>query len=52
MGPSRPQPTEADWLQNKAVIRRLYLIEEMPLKKLVAEVANLGLYITLQIQME
>ncbi|KPM40877.1 hypothetical protein AK830_g5729 [Neonectria ditissima] len=46
MGPSRPQPTAADWLRYKATIRRLYLGEEMPLKELVTEVGNLGLVVT------
>ncbi|KAH8736363.1 ankyrin repeat-containing domain protein [Ilyonectria robusta] len=46
MGPARSQPTEAEWLEHKAIIRRLYLIEEMPLKKLVAELGGLGLVVS------
>ncbi|KAM4055232.1 clr5 domain-containing protein [Hirsutella rhossiliensis] len=46
MGPPRPQPTEEEWLRHKPAIRRLYLVEQMPLKNLVVEVANLGLTVT------
>ncbi|KAF4451319.1 putative ankyrin repeat-containing domain protein [Fusarium austroafricanum] len=42
----RPQPTEAEWLQHKTAIGQLYIVEEMPLKTLVAEVGNLGLAVT------
>ena len=46
MPPSRLKPSEAEWLRVKAVIRRMYLVDEMPLKDLVVEVRNLGLSIT------
>ncbi|KAH7150362.1 ankyrin repeat-containing domain protein [Dactylonectria estremocensis] len=46
MRPARSQPTEAEWLEHKAIIRRLYLVEGMSLKKLVAELGGLGLFVT------
>ncbi|CAM1505161.1 Fc.00g107980.m01.CDS01 [Cosmosporella sp. VM-42] len=46
MSPSRPQPPEEKWLRLKAAIRRLYLVQRMPLKSLVVEVGNLGLSVT------
>ena len=44
---SRPQPTQDDWLQHKATIRRLYVVDKMPLKQLLGEVTKMGLQATL-----
>lgn len=47
MEQSRPQPTQDEWLQHKATIRRLYVVDKMPLKQLLGEVAKMGLHATL-----
>ncbi|KAL6862834.1 hypothetical protein ACO1O0_003072 [Amphichorda felina] len=46
MEQSRPQPTQDEWLQHKATIRRLYIVDKMPLKQLLGEMAKMGLQAT------
>jgi len=46
MPSSRLKPTEDEWLRYKADIRRLYLIDDIPLKELVGKVGELGLVVT------
>ncbi|CAH0020359.1 unnamed protein product [Clonostachys rhizophaga] len=51
METSRPQPTEAEWLQRKPALRKLYLVDEVSLKRLVADADKMGLVVTVA-QME
>ncbi|KAI0906918.1 ankyrin repeat-containing domain protein [Ustulina deusta] len=46
MSSSRPKLSEEQWLPHKALIRRLYLVEEMPLDKLVEQLRGHGLHVT------
>ncbi|KAK1754864.1 ankyrin repeat-containing domain protein [Echria macrotheca] len=46
MNSARRTPTDEEWEIHKADIRRLYLVQELPQKDLLAEVKRLGLNVT------
>lgn len=46
MSPAKSTPTEDEWERHKAAIRRLYLVQEVPQKRLLEAVKQLGLDVT------
>ncbi|KAI1331843.1 ankyrin repeat-containing domain protein [Xylariaceae sp. FL0255] len=46
MSRSGTKPSEAQWREHKALIRRLYLVDERPLEEVVEKLATLNLHAT------
>ncbi|PHH88492.1 hypothetical protein CDD83_7458 [Cordyceps sp. RAO-2017] len=46
MAPSRQKPTENEWLSLKEEIRKLYLVDNVPLKQLLGKIGERGLVVT------
>ncbi|KAI0099654.1 ankyrin repeat-containing domain protein [Nemania sp. FL0031] len=46
MASSYPRPSEEQWLCHRALIKRLYLVEEIPLNEIVDQLRNISFFVT------